>query len=119
MALQTVRNTRGLYITQQTPKTVANALPNKKCPRGGSNPGPVRHQTNALPPELNGMVVPVRLAHSEADVLKVVYGLIYIDTRHSWRRNPFACIALVLTGGSPNNISGAGGAKPPGIICYT
>ena len=38
MALQTVRNTRGLYITQQTPKTVANALPNKKMPRGGFEP---------------------------------------------------------------------------------
>ena len=37
-ALQTVRNTRGLYITQQTPKTVANALPNKKKPRGGFEP---------------------------------------------------------------------------------
>ena len=38
MALQTVRNTRGLYITQQTPKTVANALPNKKMPKGGFEP---------------------------------------------------------------------------------
>jgi hypothetical protein len=38
MALQTVRNTRGLYITQQTPKTVANALPNKKTPKGGFEP---------------------------------------------------------------------------------
>lgn len=70
----------------------------KKCPGGDSNPGPIRLQTSAVPLELNGMVVPVRLAHSEADVLKVAYGLIYIDTRHSWRRNPFACIALVLTG---------------------
>lgn len=70
----------------------------KNAPGGDSNPGPIRHQASALPLELNGMVVPVRLAHSEADVLKVVYGPIYMDTRHSWRRNPFACIALVLTG---------------------
>ena len=25
----------------------------------------------------------------------------------------------LTTGGLPNNISGAGGAKPPGVICYT
>ena len=86
------------YI-QQTPKTVANALPNKNTiPRTGFEPGPSRHESSALPTELHGTVIAVvRLVHSGADVFNQVYGVIYTDTRHSWRSNPFACITLVLT----------------------